>query len=73
MLWIRIVISAAVAWLLWSHLEVFDDEALHNAASAFAGVAATMLGFMIAALSILTAVANQRLLRNMVRHTPVVW
>ena len=67
MLWIRIGISAAIAWLLWSHIDTFSDDALHNASSAFAGVTATMLGFMIAALSILTAVANQKLLRNMQR------
>lgn len=67
MLWIRIAISAATAGLLWFHLYVFDEVALHNAASAFAGVSATMLGFMIAALSILTAIANQRLIRNMLK------
>lgn len=67
MLWIRSVISAAIAWLLWSHIDTYSVDALHNAASAFAGVTATMLGFMIAALSILTAVANQKLLRNMQR------
>lgn len=65
MLWIRIAISAAIAWLLWSHIGTFSDDALHSAAGALAGVTATMLGFVIAALSILTAVANQRLLRNM--------
>ncbi|WP_047552184.1 hypothetical protein [Methylotenera sp. G11] len=65
MLWIRISISAIIAWLLWSHIDVYSVDALHNAATAFAGVTATMLGFMIAALSILAAVANQKLLRNM--------
>lgn len=62
---IRIATSLIVAGLLWHYRAVFSETTLHNAASAFAGIAATLLGFMVAALSILTAIINQRLLRNM--------
>jgi hypothetical protein len=50
---------------MWLCSNFFTEEILHNAASAFAGVGATLLGFMVAALSILTAIGDQPLLQNM--------
>lgn len=63
--------GAAVAWLLRDRFPpagtAFDLATLVSAAAAVAGVAGTMLGFMIAALAILASIAGMRLLRNMQR------
>lgn len=61
----KTVTSFIVAVCLWRHRELFCEGTLHEAASAFAAIAATLLGFMIAALSILTSIVNQKLVRNM--------
>lgn len=42
-----------------------DPDALYRVAGAFAGVAGTLLGFMIAGLSILTAVIDRRTVVNL--------
>lgn len=63
----KIVFSFALAALLWHYRDVFPENTLHNSAGAFAGISATLLGFMVASLSILTAMINQRLIRNMQR------
>lgn len=44
-----------------------ENDALRQAASTTAQVAATMMGFLLAALAILASIANMRLLRNMQR------
>lgn len=60
-----------VGWLMRDRFPpagtAFDLSTLVSAASAVAGVAGTMLGFMIAALAILASIAGMRLLRNMQR------
>lgn len=62
---IRLCAAALSWWFASDAIAVIKEEAIRSAASALAGVAATMVGFMLAALSVLTAVANQRLIRNM--------
>lgn len=60
------LISGVVAWFLITKGGC-NDEALHAAASAYASVAVTMLGFMMAMLAILVTIADRRLIRNMAK------
>jgi hypothetical protein len=54
-------------FVLWNYREVFPENTLRNSAAAFAGISATLLGFTVASLSILTAMLNHRLLKIMVQ------
>jgi|GEM_PF-2479852 len=54
----------AVRYLNVPHIESSD---LRQIASTAAQIAATMIGFLLAALAILASIANMRLLRNMQR------
>ncbi|MFZ5582591.1 MAG: hypothetical protein ACOZCK_08030 [Pseudomonadota bacterium] len=53
------LISGVVAWFLIIKGGC-NDEALHAAASAYASVAVTMLGFMMAMLAILVTIADRQ-------------
>jgi hypothetical protein len=62
------LLFAAVVTLSCGLLRPFDGlgtEELRTASSVFAQVSATMLGFLIAALSILATIANTILVQNM--------
>jgi hypothetical protein len=63
----KLLITLISAFALWNYRGVFPKDSLHNSAAAFAGISATLLGFTVAALSILTAMLNQRLLKIMVK------
>lgn len=60
------LVSGVIAWLLITKGGC-NEEALHAAASAYASVAVTMLGFMMAMLAILVTIADRRLIRNMAK------
>lgn len=58
-------LSGAVAsWLFVSSLGAGDVRLI---AATYSAVAGTMLGFLVAALAILTAVLNRRLMQNMIK------
>jgi hypothetical protein len=56
--------ACAIAYVGVPNIEVGD---LRQIASTVAQIAATMMGFLLAALAILASIANMRLLRNMQR------
>lgn len=63
MRWISIL--AGITASILAYLYPVDSQIARSFASAAASVAATLLGFLVAALSILTAVLNRRLVINM--------
>lgn len=70
MFWSKSVVAAIVATSLGWHYDFFNslgEPELRSVSSVIAQIGASMLGFILAALSVLTAVANTRLLRNMMR------
>ncbi|HDY98753.1 MAG TPA: hypothetical protein ENH72_09700 [Pseudomonas sabulinigri] len=62
------LLAVALAWLVHTSntIPTLGDD-IHNVISLFAQISATMLGFLIAALSILASISGHRLLRNMQR------
>lgn len=62
-----ILISALICWLAYDTGLFLDlgEQDSRVTAGIFAQIAATMLGFLIAALSILASISGHRLLRNM--------
>lgn len=58
--------AAGGSWWLTQRF-CLTDELLRGAASAYASVGVTMLGFMLAMLAVLVSVSDRRLLRNMNR------
>lgn len=66
--WISLVIAfGGLGFAASAEVNGLPVSDMRVAAGALAQVAATMLGFIVAALSILTAVVNNRLMRNMQR------
>lgn len=61
----ELALAAAAGYGVWYLTSAHTVGALHEIASAFAAVAGTLLGFAIAALSILTAVVDRRLVVNL--------
>lgn len=64
-LFVTLAATGGTWWL--SQRYCLSDELLRGAASAFASVGVTMLGFMLAMLAVLVSVSDRRLLRNMNR------
>jgi hypothetical protein len=63
-----IVVGAGVSAALWrTELPALAAEPMRQVASTIAQIAATMMGFLFAALAILASIANMRLLRNLQR------
>ena len=66
--WIKLIIAGCVAILAGGYgTGDHSIETLISAAPAYTSVAGTLLGFLIAAVAILTAVVNRRLIQNMVK------
>jgi hypothetical protein len=63
MRWLSLIAAVAAGALAYQFPP--DIQVLRSFASAAASVAATLLGFLVAALSILTAVLNRRLIINL--------
>jgi uncharacterized membrane protein len=63
------IFTLAASYGAWHYdiLKELHDSDLRSAAGIIAQIGATMLGFVLAALSILATIANTRLLRNMQR------
>lgn len=62
-LWLSIA-AGICAWY-WGLLDCISDAELRSAVGIASQISATMLGFLIAALSILASISGHRLLRNM--------
>src|SRR5437899_2263891 len=70
MFWIKCLVGGAVLGYAGWHFEIlnaFTGGELRNSVGVVAQIAATMLGFVLAALAILLTIAGTRLLRNMQR------
>lgn len=63
--WINAALSIGAGWAVCYFMGGTSASDLRSIASTFAGIAGTLLGFMIAALSILTAVMDRRLVANL--------
>lgn len=63
MRWISAIVAVAVGAAAYRYAP--DPTITRGFLSAVAGIAATLLGFIVAALSILTAVLNRRLIINL--------
>lgn len=63
------VVSFAVAWVAWRNgwMDTLAVTELRSAAGIVAQIAATMLGFVLAAMAILATIVNTKLVRNMLR------
>ncbi len=66
-LWSRGVIALLGPALFLYFFRGLEADRLYTIAGALAGATATLLGFLITAVSILTALMNRRLLQNMRR------
>lgn len=64
---ITLISTLGCWWLLGCTTPAIEDTTLRGAASAYASVGVTMLGFMLAMLAVLVSVSDRRLLRNMNR------
>jgi hypothetical protein len=63
---IRITIAALLCPIvLYFYTDISSADNMRSIASTFAAVSGTLLGFIIAALSILTAMINRRLVSNL--------
>lgn len=61
----RAVVATAVAILFVVYKDSLSIERLYNIAGVIAGVAGTLLGFLITAVALLTAVMDRTLVANM--------
>lgn len=64
----RAALAFFVALLYWFYGSGIDGDSLQSIASVIAGVSGTLLGFLITAIALLTAVMDRTLIANM-RHT----
>lgn len=64
---ISFIPSILIGYFTWTKIGCYEQENLHQIVSVFASISSTMLGFIIAALSILTALSGERLIGNMVK------
>lgn len=65
MCWTKVITFVGCLTVAWWGVPVIQGEALRTVAGTYAQVASTMLGFLITALAILTAMINVKLLANM--------
>jgi len=61
--WVKAIIVLCAGYLAWSYMP--ETEHMRTFFGVIAGVSATLLGFIIAALSILTAVLGRRFISNL--------
>lgn len=61
----RAVVAACVMVLFFCYGSDFKDDKLQSIAGVIAGVAGTLLGFLITAVALLTAVMDRTLIANM--------
>lgn len=65
---ISIALTAAIAILAWRYQWIVtDDNTLRTAAGIIAQTSATMLGFLLAVVSVLASIAGTRLVKNMMK------
>ena len=62
---IRGVVGIAVGWLYWRQLPHMPVAAIPNLMTTLAGVFATLLGFIITAITLLASLLDKPLIRNM--------
>jgi hypothetical protein len=64
-----LLLALLITWLAYRSgtIAAFTVDYKRSTAGSIASIAATMLGFLIAALAILASIAGQRLVRNMQR------
>lgn len=69
--YVSVLLAGGIAVGMWASdlygLADFTSDRLVNACGVVAQIAATMMGFLLAALAVLASVANMRLVRNMQR------
>ncbi len=63
--WLKAILPVLGGLAVWYFMVDAPADKLRNIAGTFAAVAGTLMGFMIAALSILTAMVNRRLIANL--------
>lgn len=64
---IRLLCAIAAGYLAWSGIAEKSAQDLVSIASSFASVSGTLFGFLLAALSILTALSDRLLVANMIK------
>ncbi|MDV0786230.1 hypothetical protein VC623_16560 [Citrobacter amalonaticus] len=62
---IRVVVGIATGWLYWRQLPHMPVVAIPNLMTTLAGVFATLLGFIITAITLLASLLDKPLIRNM--------
>jgi hypothetical protein len=61
------VAGSALVWICLAHWPIADEALLHGLANGYASTAGTMLGFVLAMITVLISMSDRRLIRNMAR------
>lgn len=66
-LWTRVVISILLVITFHYSLDYIKKESLVGSAGVITGLAATLLGFLITSMSLITALMDKTLIKNMIK------
>jgi len=61
------VAGSALVWICLAQWPIADEALLHGLANGYASTAGTMLGFVLAMITVLISMSDRRLIRNMAR------
>lgn len=61
------LVSSAAVWFSLGYWPALDDNLLRGLAGGYASTAGTMLGFVLAMITVLISMSDRRLIRNMAR------
>lgn len=64
---IRVAVASFCYWFCLAHSGVVPDDRLRSACNSLGSIAGTLLGFLVAALSILATSSNRRFMDNLVK------
>ncbi|WP_118186011.1 hypothetical protein [Paraburkholderia phosphatilytica] len=59
--------GSALVWFCLARWPICDETLLHGLANGYASTAGTMLGFVLAMITVLVSMSDRRLIRNMAR------